>query len=233
MKQKKYSWSDISINAASDIQDVCAMKWHNDERDLSKLVELASIITRRPIEDFEKMKLTEWSVVKDDILSFLSTDIPKDVCTDRGIWQEPYYNLNGTRYMVTTSRNKMTAAQYIDYTTYMAESKDDLVSLMSTILIPEGRDYGKGYDMERVKKDIGDHLPITRALGLGFFFTISSRSYAEAILHYLLKTARRELRKIKMMRGLTDEMIEQRNNLEVKIAEFGRILQTVSLRRSV
>lgn len=231
MPGKVYSWSDVSINQASDIQDICAMKWYGDDRDISKLIELASIITKRPIEEFEAMKISEWSETSGDILDFMATEIPKDMATDRGIWQHPYYELNGTKYMVTTGRDAMTTAQYIDYTTYMSTYPEDIVALMSTILIPEGKDYGKGYDMERAKADIGDYLPITRALGLCFFFTISLRSYVEVTLHYSLKAVKREIRKMKRMKLPTVEMEEKRAAIEEQMQKFGRILQTVSFRQ--
>lgn len=103
------------------------------------------------------------------------------------------YTLDGKKYVPTLNPEGLTTAQYIDFQVKAADSPNDLAGLLSVILIPEGHKYNEGYSSDDVRQAIYKFLPIEDALGLSaFFFALWKLS-----IHRLLKTSRRELRKLK------------------------------------
>ena len=88
--------------------------------------------------------------------------------------------------------SKMTAGQYIDFQTYVQQGEPALVEQLSCFLVPEGCDYGRGYDMAEVHAAIRDHLTIRDTLALcGFFLTLWRKSIAAT-----LTSSKREARQI-------------------------------------
>lgn len=102
---------------------------------------------------------------------------------------------------------KLTAAQYIDYQTMLAQdgTEDKVVELLSVFLVPKGRAYCDGYDIADVQTAIRDHLSVLDVLSLvGFFMT----RFAESIASSLSLSE-------KMVRRITDP--EQRKDLLTRV----------------
>lgn len=228
MSNKVYSWEDINLNQFLDIQSILQMTWHNDDRDISKLIDLASIITNEDPEKFENLKISEWQDISNNILGFLTTEINKDYSTDNKFWQDSYYILNGTKYLITSQITDMNTAQYIDYTNQLSINSQDYGSVLACILIPEDKEYGKGYSIEQVKEDITKYLPITKILGLSFFFIYNLNIYIKVSLHYLIQTQKKQLKSLKKPKNQTE--IELKQKLEESVILLGTTLSTVSSR---
>lgn len=77
-----------------------------------------------------------------------------------------YIILNNKKYNILKDPSKMTAGQYIDFSTYM-ENDMPLEYILSTILIPDSQLYGK-YDVEEVIEELRD-LDVQSALNISFF----------------------------------------------------------------
>lgn len=102
---------------------------------------------------------------------------------------------------------KLTAAQYIDYQTMLAQdgTEDKVVELLSVFLVPKGKAYCDGYDIADVQTAIRDHLSVLDVLSLvGFFMT----RFAESIASSLSLSE-------KMVRRITDP--EQRKDLLTRV----------------
>lgn len=66
----------------------------------------------------------------------------------------------------------LTTGQYIDYQTYMQDNEDfkNLAKVLSVFIVPKGKTYNEGYDVEDVIRELDEHLSIQIALGVCFFF---------------------------------------------------------------
>ena len=80
------------------------------------------------------------------------------------------YGLNGMELIPVKDFNKITTAQYVDYQTFSKEGDMYLVQTLSTLLVPKGKKYNDGYDMDAVQQAIRDNLSVADVLSLYAFF---------------------------------------------------------------
>lgn len=80
------------------------------------------------------------------------------------------YGLNGMELIPVKDLNKITTAQYVDYQTFSKEGDMYLVQTLSTLLVPKGKKYNDGYDMNAVQQAIRDNLSVADVLSLYAFF---------------------------------------------------------------
>ena len=102
------------------------------------------------------------------------------------------YKLGDTTYVFDVSPSKITTAQYLDIN---STPKDDLTSQLAIFLIPEGKSYNQGYDIEKVKEDIDKYLSAQEVASITDFFGILSRLYlrrAARRVKRLLRKARKD-----------------------------------------
>ncbi len=147
------SWKDISIEKYLQIQEVVNS---NEMSELEKETEIANIIygfdiTELPIPEYKQ---------KIKALEFIATLPDKEKLASN-------YTVNGTKYITKADLGSIQANQFIDFQNYI--KKQDIISCISCFFIPDGHKYNDGYDMIKVKKDVGQ-LPITSANALSFFF---------------------------------------------------------------
>lgn len=150
---KKMSWKDVSIKKYLQIQEIV-----NDE---SLSEEDKSILIANTIygEDITELTLPEYAQ-KMAALSFMNDAPQNDKFANS-------YTINGIKYKTSANLESIQANQFIDFQNYA--KKEDIIGCISCFFIPDGHKYNDGYDMLKVKEDIGD-LPITVANGLAFFF---------------------------------------------------------------
>lgn len=77
--------------------------------------------------------------------------------------------------------------------------------LLSCFMIPKGKTFGEGYDVEDVQDAISEHLSIVDALSLTAFFLTSIKQSQATILHYLewrLKLSRAKTKEQKMAKKM-------------------------------
>lgn len=80
------------------------------------------------------------------------------------------YGLNGMELIPVKDFNKITTAQYVDYQTFSKEGDMYLVQTLSTLLVPKGKKYNDGYDMDAVQEAIRENLSVADVLSLYAFF---------------------------------------------------------------
>ena len=147
------SWKDISIEKYLQIQVIVNS---NEMSELEKETEIANIIygfdiTELPIPEYKQ---------KIKALEFIATLPDKEKLASN-------YTVNGTKYITKADLGSIQANQFIDFQNYI--KKQDIIGCISCFFIPDGHKYNDGYDMIKVKKDVGQ-LPITSANALSFFF---------------------------------------------------------------
>lgn len=77
---------------------------------------------------------------------------------------------------------KWTASQYIDFQEF--SKREDVVGMLTCILVPKQRIYGKDYEITQVKEVIGEELSIIDAQVVNAFFLRKCRGLIKGILTY-------------------------------------------------
>lgn len=111
------------------------------------------------------------------------------------------YVLGGNPYIFNGDIYAITTAQFIDL---QNTEKEDIVSALAIFLIPEGKSYNKGYDIDDVKADIRKFLSAEEGLSIASFFTIA----LDLLYRRALRRAKRMLKKAKRQ-GVQTEQAEQ------------------------
>lgn len=126
------------------------------------------------------------------------------------------YGLNGMELIPVKDFNKITTAQYVDYQTFSKEGDMYLVQTLSTLLVPKGKKYNDGYDMDAVQQAIRENLSVADVLSLYAFFLTKWVKSIKDSQTYLDK----EIKKIpnKLMR---EKLMKQVQEMRSKINGVG------------
>lgn len=184
MEYKK-SWNDVTIDEFIQIEESYK---DTDMSDEDRTLNLIYLLTdqdplQMPFSEFKKAL---------SALQFIKGEVPSNPLKKR-------YELNGTKYRLMQALDKITTAQYIDYTTYLRNMEEDVdyVNVLSVFMLPEDSvKYNDGYDLENVKKDIRYHMSIADAKGIFAFFFAYYRNFISISLQFLQKRLKRMKRKM-------------------------------------
>lgn len=123
------------------------------------------------------------------------------------------YRLGQWELVPVLDFRRMTAGQYIDFQSMVKDSGKNLIEILAVFLVPKGRKYGEGYELDEVKEAIRTMLPLTAALALQAFFLRSLHSLIRASLSSSEKA-------LKMVRNP-----EKRTKLETEMRRLRRLLK--------
>ena len=198
----KNSWEEITWREFEQIEQVL----HADIPKYYKTVHLISVLSNTPVEEIEKLPITEFQKLTPHI-EFLTTE------------PEPHghkfeYEVNGRQYDFRGEFYNITTAQYIDYRSYMDDELKDITKLMSVFLIPKGHEYNDGYDMEQVKNDIGDMCWLD-IRACTFFFRILLGAYILTLKSSLVEEMKKDKTKSRKERREDIRKVEESFNSSV------------------
>lgn len=94
------------------------------------------------------------------------------------------FKWNDTKYDIYISPNKFAVAQYLDLTAYLKHDAK-FHEIISSILVPKGRKYGEGYDVQELQEKILNEMDITTAKSIVNFWSAHLQKYIKDILLYL------------------------------------------------
>ena len=126
------------------------------------------------------------------------------------------YGLNGMELIPVKDFNKITTAQYVDYQTFSKEGDMYLVQTLSTLLVPKGKKYNDGYDMDAVQEAIRENLSVADVLSLYAFFLTKWVKSIKDSQTYLDK----EIRKIPN-KAMREKLMKQMQEMRSKINGVG------------
>lgn len=153
------------------------------------------------------MPYQQFSHYLNGVADLLKYEIPSTKIYDK-------YEINGVVYVLNPNISDMTTAQYVDFRKYASEdmSVNNFNNILSIFLIPEGREYNDGYDINKVKSDIDNHMTIVDANSIAVFFYQEQKRF----LRYLLKYFKYKMKRMKKITKEERQMLDQvMNNLEV------------------
>lgn len=208
MELKYKSWNDISINTFNKLKEIRINS--NDSIELlDSNIALLSILCDVDEDTIASLTTSEFSTLLSQT-SFLS-ELPKVKIQDN-------YTINGNKYEVFLTLKDMSVAQYIDFQTFYKEQDKYYKELLACFLIPKGKKYGEGYDIQKVIDDIGNHLSIVDGNSILFFFVLLYRSLTKAMLTYSIRQMKKAKKKLSK---------EEQKKIDLAIEETKRAMTLV------
>lgn len=192
------SWKQLSLQQFADLMSIQAGETDAEERSRKIIMCLYGV---DPLE----IPYTEYLAMVHGLNSFFDEPI-----TSEKVSANAEYKINGMVYVLDIAPANFTTAQYIDFTNY--SKRESYVDMLSVVLIPQGHQYNDGYDMAKVKDDLGA-MPVTEAVGIVHFFATWSKASIKTILRFL--TSR------KMTKGMETE---KRKALKGEVRRLSRIM---------
>lgn len=177
-------YNDLTINKYLQcVQLLEAVKTENEGMRLLALTELVEVLTGENVDAMEINKFADVSRV----VSLLKEPIPHEGRTP------DKYNFNGLKCRVEKDITRITMAQYIDYTNIMADfSADKLPDVLSVFIIPVGCEYGRGYDVAKLRESIANGVSIADANKFAFFLRRCSQMFADTLADCLRKREKKQ-----------------------------------------
>lgn len=198
------TYDKLTIEKFYEIEKV--MK--EDLEDIDIQVKLISILTDKDEEEILNTKLDKY----EEYVSGLNFLLNKPIGKDRYINS---IKLNGVKYNLLKTPEKMTAGQFIDFQSYI-ENNLGIEYTISTFLIPEGKKYGE-YDVVPIIEDIRKYMDIQTAYNIRFFFRKKFLNTIKSFLIYLdwmtknRKLPKEQQEKMKMVRNQIKQLLSSLN----------------------
>ena len=192
---KNLSWKDITIGQHQRIIEV--FDKYKEEEDKTFLpYDLVGAIYGFDEERMNEMTVSEANEYLATI-AFLNKR-PKAAMVKGHYW------LGEHKYKVTLNPQDLLTSQYLDFQQLADKSGDMPAEFLSVLLVPVGKTYGEGYDVDTVVEDIRNYMSVEDALGLNAFFFNLLRLSIERSTVMLKKMIRKAEKEGKM----TDEQLE-------------------------
>jgi len=210
----KKSWRDISINEYYQLKEI------SDDNSMEEYEKEVAIIAFL-------YNMTEDEVWNLNINDFNKLQVEKTWIYDFDFDKKKNFKkieIKGNKYDVNIDIQKMNVAQYIDFQTYWSQRdnmKNIIGNLLSIFIIPKGKKYNEGYDINEVIADIKDNIDIMTAQEILFFFLSSYLISIQIILNYLKWKIKRMKRKEKNK--------EEMEKLEKEVKRLEKIISDGSL----
>lgn len=172
-----------------------------DREDIDKQVGTIALLTGRSERDILNLPIAEYSRLarKADFLGVVPARLPRVART---------YQAGTFKLRPALNLQKITAAQYIDFHTFVPEGDKRLVELLSIALVPEGAGYNDGsYDIEAVKDAIRAEITVEQALSLTAFFLTKLASLIRSTRISLSRSVKKEINPQKK-EALTERLTE-------------------------
>lgn len=130
------------------------------------------------IDNADRIPWQEYSAYLAGLRMFIGEPIMKAKLTPSA-----GYTLNGRKYRVDITPSAFTVAQYMDFTNYIRREAT-LTDLLTVVVVPEGKTYAEGYDMQQAREDIGT-MPLVGAFAVIGFFARWSKASIRTFLRSL------------------------------------------------
>ena len=196
-------WTTLSINKFNEIKQLVLDPEYTEEDRL--IYEIQILFDVDPF----KLSMSQLKYFAKQ-MGFLSQQIPKMKIKNE-------YKLGYNKYRLDNRLQSFTVAQWIDWRHLINDGgtdTDNYANLLSVFMIPiDKKEYNEGYDIEEVRKDIGEYMSIADAMAISAFFL----NYQKALLIRSLLYSRRMTLMTKLTR-------EQRKKVR---KEYRRALMAV------
>ena len=184
--------------------DICEIDRRTDIDELHKQVGIISLLSGMAEEDIYNLPIGDYKTLASKT-RYLSHPYDGEVLTAK------VYSLDGWVLQPVQDFRKITTAQYIDFQTFVKGGEQNIVEIISTMLVPKGKKYNQDYAVVELQKSLREHLSVADALSLFAFFFVQYNQ----LIKDSLTSCREEAMKIpdKEMRRKTLRKIQEQEDL--------------------
>lgn len=211
MELKYKNWNDITIGVYNKLNKLLKFEPTDDVvmDELNLTIQILSVLCDVDEDVIGDLTRSEFAELASQC-AFLN-NLPKVKIKDK-------YTINGKEYTVQFNVQDMTMAQYIDYQTFIKEQDKYMSNILACFLIPKGKKYGDGYNLQEVVNDIENYFSIVDAHSVCFFFTLLFQSLTKVMLTYLVK---------KMKKGMKKMTQEEKEKTQQAIDHLNKVISLV------
>ena len=179
------SWNTLPIGKYLEIKDILEDK-ENEDRDISIL----SVLTGLDVDTIMDMSIFDVEYLSKQA-SFIYTPIPKRMAGIR------HFVIDGEKYDVCYDFSRITTAQYIDFNSFISDTRKYYANILTTFIIPHGKKYCEGYEATELANMFLEKLDVQTAENAYFFFASCSLSSMKVIQTLFIHRLKRMMRKEK------------------------------------
>lgn len=182
----KYTGWDCPLNIAMQIVDVVKNK---DMETIDKNIKLISIVSDLSEDEIENLPIAEYNRLLSQCEWMNREPIGE---------YNDHFILNGREYVVDNDLKRLTTAQYIDFQTFQKDIKKNIKYILAVFILPKGKKYNEGYDIDEVANDIWEYMPYIYVEGLLSFFLLAFQSLINSLLTYSILKMKKAMKREKM-----------------------------------
>lgn len=182
------NYNDLTIEKFYELKDI-----DTSEGELDTIIQAIAVLSDMDDDDVMNLPLPEFNE-RSKKLAFIKTQpqlmkkLPDKIV------------INNKKYNILKDASKMKAGQYIDYKSYAKDFDSinkNLALILTTIVIPENKTYGEGYDTVELAEEFKKNVSIVMALSISNFFFRKFQSFSNNMLIYSELVMRKMIRKEK------------------------------------
>lgn len=148
-----------------------------DENEVT--LQTLALLSGRSVDELMTMPLEDYFAIRAAGAFLLYQPQPKPV--------QKAYRCGPFTLRPVRSVKDITTAQFIDFQEWSRQPGRNTAEKLCCFLVPEGREYGEGYDQEDVIVAVREHLSVRDAIALDAFFFYSSIRSMHASLSSLVR----------------------------------------------
>lgn len=159
----KNSWKDVTID---EYFDLCERLSDDTLTDYEKIIIKISFITGKSEDEIWNLSWSDFRSLQVESLWMEEFKLKENVKFNT-------IEINGEKYSIDTNLQNFTVAQYIDFQTFFPKRKTNervIGNILACFIIPKGKKYAEGYDIQELVENINSNLDIMTANEIMFFF---------------------------------------------------------------
>lgn len=179
----KNDWKEVSISEWKQLKEIA----ESDMEPLEKNVETIAVLEGVPAKQVWAMPMYKIQQITNTMGWMENFNFDKKAnLTNAKI------KIDGQKYVITPDLNKLSVAAYADFQFYMKNRDENMGLILTCFIVPIGKDYGDGYDVQELAQLFENSLSIVFWNEV-FFSLIKNSLYSiKASEIYLEWTARKE-----------------------------------------
>lgn len=197
----KKSWKDVTID---EYFDLCERLSDDTLTDYEKIIIKIAFITGKNEDEIWNLNWSDFRSLQVETLWMDEFQLKENV-------KFKSIEINGEKYSIDTNLQNFTVAQYIDFQTFFPKRKTNkriIGNILACFIIPKGKKYAEGYNIQELVENINSNLDIMTANEIMFFFLkqylISIRATAN-YFNWILKRMKRKAKDKKLIEKLEME----------------------------
>lgn len=163
------TWNDVTLKQFLEIQKVYS-------RDIDEFNKSKQLITILYNKDINHIPITQIDSYLKGVATLLQSPLEKGKI-------HKSYTINGHKYKLSSKIENLSTSQFWDFTEYSKTPTKNIHRILSCFLIPDGKEYGDGYDLDEVLEDM-NFLSIADVHTISFFLLKRLGRLQKTILFY-------------------------------------------------